>query len=139
MYKKAPTKVVRLQVLLGIKGMDDPELISRSARRDVVALLHVLSVEQPMGPLYRRINHREEHHIAFVALKMGGRSTDDPALLVCDRVQEPLQQRIDLSRLFFSIHMSLVWLFVGVIVLHMLAGLKHWLIDKDKVLQRMWF
>jgi cytochrome b561 len=45
----------------------------------------------------------------------------------------------DLSRLFFSIHASLVWLFVGVIALHALAGLKHWLIDKDKVLQRMWF
>jgi len=25
------------------------------------------------------------------------------------------------------------------IALHALAGLKHWLIDKDKVLQRMWF
>lgn len=45
----------------------------------------------------------------------------------------------DLQRLFFSIHASLVWLFVGVIVLHALAGLKHWLVDKDQVFQRMWF
>jgi len=28
---------------------------------------------------------------------------------------------------------------VTVIVLHALAGLKHLLIDKDKVFQRMWF
>jgi cytochrome b561 len=45
----------------------------------------------------------------------------------------------DLSKLFFTIHESLVWLFVAVIVVHALAGLKHWLVDRDRVLQRMWF
>jgi cytochrome b561 len=45
----------------------------------------------------------------------------------------------NLSKLFFTIHESIVWLFVAVIVVHALAGLKHWLVDKDKVLQRMWF
>jgi cytochrome b561 len=45
----------------------------------------------------------------------------------------------DLSKLFFTIHESLVWVFVAVIVLHALAGVKHLLVDKDKVFQRMWF
>lgn len=45
----------------------------------------------------------------------------------------------NLSKLFFTIHESLVWVFVAVIVLHALAGFKHLLIDKDKVFQRMWF
>jgi cytochrome b561 len=45
----------------------------------------------------------------------------------------------DLSKLFFTIHSSLVWVFVTVIVLHALAGLKHLVVDKDKVFQRMWF
>ena len=45
----------------------------------------------------------------------------------------------NLSKLFFTIHESLVWVFVTVIVLHALAGLKHLAMDKDKVCQRMWF
>ncbi|MEO7726867.1 MAG: cytochrome b [Burkholderiales bacterium] len=45
----------------------------------------------------------------------------------------------NLSKLFFTIHEALVWVFVAVIVLHALAGLKHLLIEKDKVFQRMWF
>ncbi len=45
----------------------------------------------------------------------------------------------NLSKLFFTIHEALVVVFVTVIVLHALAGLKHLLIDKDKVFQRMWF
>jgi cytochrome b561 len=45
----------------------------------------------------------------------------------------------ELSKLFFTIHAALVWVFVAVIVLHALAGLKHLLVDKDKVFQRMWF
>jgi cytochrome b561 len=45
----------------------------------------------------------------------------------------------DLSKLFFTIHAALVWVFVAVIVLHALGGLKHLLVDKDKVFQRMWF
>ena len=45
----------------------------------------------------------------------------------------------NLAKLFFTIHASLVWLFVGVIVLHVLAGLKHRFVDKDTIFQRMWF
>lgn len=45
----------------------------------------------------------------------------------------------ELSKLFFTIHESLVWVFVAVIVLHALAGIKHLIIDKDRVFQRMWF
>ena len=44
-----------------------------------------------------------------------------------------------LSKLFFTIHATLVWVLVAVIVLHALAGFKHLLVDKDKVFQRMWF
>ncbi len=45
----------------------------------------------------------------------------------------------DLSKLFFTIHEALVWVFVAVIVLHALAGLKHLVVDKDTVFHRMWF
>ena len=45
----------------------------------------------------------------------------------------------ELSKLFFTIHSTLVWVFVAAIVLHVLSGFKHLLVDKDKVFQRMWF
>lgn len=45
----------------------------------------------------------------------------------------------DLAEQFFSIHSALAWVLVVLVVLHALGGLKHALIDKDNVFQRMWF
>jgi cytochrome b561 len=45
----------------------------------------------------------------------------------------------ELSKLFFTIHSTLVWVLVAAVVLHALGGLKHLLVNKDKVFQRMWF
>ncbi|MDB5945322.1 MAG: putative cytochrome [Ramlibacter sp.] len=39
---------------------------------------------------------------------------------------------------FFSVHSITVWILVGLIVLHAAGGLKHLLIDRDQVFQRMW-
>jgi cytochrome b561 len=36
-------------------------------------------------------------------------------------------------------HSVIAWVFVGLISLHLLAALKHLLINKDGVFQRMWF
>ncbi|MDQ2987844.1 MAG: cytochrome b [Pseudomonadota bacterium] len=45
----------------------------------------------------------------------------------------------DVSERFFSIHIVLAWTMVAIIVLHAAGGLKHLLLDKDGVFQRMWF
>ena len=45
----------------------------------------------------------------------------------------------DLSEVFYGAHVFTSWILVALIVLHVLAGLKHLLIDKDGVFQRMWF
>ena len=45
----------------------------------------------------------------------------------------------DLSEFFFSAHSTIAWVLVGLISLHVLAALKHLLINKDGVFQRMWF
>ena len=45
----------------------------------------------------------------------------------------------DLAELFFSMHSVIAWVFVGLISLHLLAALKHLLINKDGVFQRIWF
>lgn len=44
----------------------------------------------------------------------------------------------DLSEIFFDIHSFAAWVLVGLITVHILAGLKHLLIDRDGVFQRMW-
>jgi cytochrome b561 len=40
---------------------------------------------------------------------------------------------------FFEWHEALVWITVALVALHVLAGLKHLLVDRDRVFQRMWF
>ena len=39
---------------------------------------------------------------------------------------------------FFQFHEALVWTTVALVVLHVLAGLKHLLVDRDRVFSRMW-
>ncbi|WP_034295270.1 cytochrome b [Herbaspirillum sp. RV1423] len=45
----------------------------------------------------------------------------------------------DVAEFFFSVHSFAAWILVILVCLHVLAGLKHLLIDKDGVFQRMWF
>lgn len=45
----------------------------------------------------------------------------------------------DISERFFGMHIVLAWVMVAIIVLHAAGGLKHLLLDKDGVFQRMWF
>ena len=44
----------------------------------------------------------------------------------------------DLSELLFSIHGATVWVLVALVLLHVAGGLKHLVIDRDGVFQRMW-
>lgn len=44
----------------------------------------------------------------------------------------------DTAEQFFGIHEVLVWVLVVLVVLHVLAGLKHLLVDRDGVFERMW-
>ena len=45
----------------------------------------------------------------------------------------------DTAESFFGYHEILVWITVGLVVLHVIGGLKHLLVDRDRVFQRMWF
>lgn len=44
----------------------------------------------------------------------------------------------DTAERFFDLHGTLAWVLVALIVLHAAGGLKHLLVDKDGVFQRMW-
>jgi cytochrome b561 len=45
----------------------------------------------------------------------------------------------DTAELFFGIHGAIAWILVALVALHTLAALKHLLVDRDRVFQRMWF
>ncbi|WP_136420367.1 cytochrome b [Herbaspirillum sp. ST 5-3] len=45
----------------------------------------------------------------------------------------------DTAELLFSIHEALVWILVVLVVFHAVAALKHLLVNRDRVFQRMWF
>ena len=45
----------------------------------------------------------------------------------------------DTAEFFFGLHSALAWVLVSLIVLHAVGGLKHLLVDKDEVFQRMRF
>ena len=42
------------------------------------------------------------------------------------------------AKQFFELHETLVWVLVALVVLHVLGGLKHLLLDRDEVFGRMW-
>ena len=45
----------------------------------------------------------------------------------------------DIAEQFFAVHSILAFILIGLIVLHVLAGFKHMLMDKDRVFYRIWF
>jgi cytochrome b561 len=45
----------------------------------------------------------------------------------------------DTAELFFGLHSALAWVLVILVAVHAVGGLKHLLVDKDGVFQRMWF
>lgn len=49
-----------------------------------------------------------------------------------------IEKNKHIAQLFSSIHYYLSWLLGGMIILHLLGNLKHYWIDKDKLIQTMW-
>lgn len=50
-----------------------------------------------------------------------------------------VNQSHDIAEKFFEVHEWVAWILVGLVVLHILAAIKHLFINKDNVFQRMWF
>lgn len=40
---------------------------------------------------------------------------------------------------WFAVHETVAWIIVGLVAVHAAGGLKHALVDRDRVFQRMWF
>ena len=44
-----------------------------------------------------------------------------------------------IAHFFFSVHSATVWLLVGLVIVHAAGALKHLLMGRDMVFERMWF
>ncbi|OGV43710.1 MAG: cytochrome B [Legionellales bacterium RIFCSPHIGHO2_12_FULL_42_9] len=44
-----------------------------------------------------------------------------------------------LAQWMFAAHQTIAWIIITLLFLHISGALKHYFIDRDKVLQRMWF
>ncbi|MFL6675676.1 MAG: cytochrome b [Massilia sp.] len=45
----------------------------------------------------------------------------------------------DTAEMFFGLHEAVAWTLVALVAVHALGGLKHLVINRDRVFQRMWF
>jgi cytochrome b561 len=84
------------------------------------ALLYVLMVVLPLMGLIGTVYSRSG--LVFFGAPL-------PRFAPFDRVA---------SDLFYAIHAWLSWVLVGLVVLHVIGGLKHLLVDRDGVFGRMW-
>lgn len=49
------------------------------------------------------------------------------------------QKNTPIASFFFSTHIVIAWIFITLIVIHIMGAFKHLLFDRDRVFQRMWF
>lgn len=82
-------------------------------------------------------------YIAMLAMPffgiVGTLFSDDETLLFGVALPRLVTANHDLAETFFEAHSITAWVFVALIAVHALAGLKHLVKDKDGVFQRMWF
>jgi cytochrome b561 len=70
---------------------------------------------------------------------LGASYTRDGLVLFGQRVPAWHAPGHDTAEAWFDVHEKIVWIMVGLVALHALAGLKHAFVDRDGVFQRMWF
>lgn len=68
---------------------------------------------------------------------LGASFSDDGLIFFGTALPRWVQPVHDTAELFFNIHGIAVWVLVGLVSLHVVGGLKHWLINRDGVFQRM--
>jgi cytochrome b561 len=69
---------------------------------------------------------------------VGASYTRDGLVLFGQRMPAWLAPAHDTAEAWFEVHETIVWIMVGLVALHALAGLKHAFVDRDGVFQRMW-
>lgn len=81
-------------------------------------------------------------YIALICMAMSGwimsvAANRTPTFFGLFQVSLPISPNEILAKQMNQIHVTLVWVLIGLIVLHIVGALKHYLIDKDSVLESM--
>lgn len=96
-------------------------------------------------PLWQKLLSRTIHYSLYILLLlmplsgwiMSVAANKTPTYFGLFRVPLPINPDIHLAKLMNQSHFIIAWILIALIVLHILGALKHYFVDKDKVLQRM--
>jgi hypothetical protein len=70
-------EIVRLQVILRTKRVNDPHLIAGTARGHIETLLEQFLVAKGKRSALRRVNQGYKDHVAFITLELSGISAEE--------------------------------------------------------------
>ena len=100
MLDEPATEVALLQVTAWIQRMNEPELIARAAGRHIVPLLGGLVLGHAEYATGGSMDHRQEDHVAFIALELRSISSNEAPSIQVDRADKFESQRLNQPGLF---------------------------------------
>src|SRR5713101_6486296 len=95
-------KVVRLEIVVGSKGMDNPHLIAGAAGGDVETLLEEFLVAEGERSALRGVNQRNEDDVALVALELSSVTAKKTVEFVAVGREMGTEKIIDLDGLLIA-------------------------------------
>jgi len=97
-------------------------------------------------PKWQRVAAKANHLLLYACMivmpvsgYLGSSFTKYPILYLGIKLPQWGWDSPALKDLFSQIHYVTVIIFIALIALHVAAALKHWLIDRDGIMRRMWF
>jgi cytochrome b561 len=97
-------------------------------------------------PKWERIAAKANHMLLYVCMivmpvsgYLGSSFTKYPILYFGIKLPQWGWDSPALKDLCSQVHLTTVIIFITLIAIHIAAALKHWLVDRDGVVQRMWF
>lgn len=97
-------------------------------------------------PKWERIAAKVNHVLLYVCMivmpasgYLGSSFTKYPILYFGIKLPQWGWDSPALKDLCSQVHLTTVIIFITLIAIHIAAALKHWLVDRDGVVQRMWF
>lgn len=109
-------------------------------------LAHRAPALPPTMPAWKRIAAKANHALLYVCMivmpvsgYLGSSFTKYPILYFGIKLPQWGWDAPELKELFSQVHFVTAVIFITLIAIHVAAAIKHWLIDRDGVAQRMWF
>jgi cytochrome b561 len=97
-------------------------------------------------PKWERIAAKANHFLLYACMilmpvsgYLGSSFTKYPILYWGIKLPQWGWDSPQLKDLMSQVHLTTVVIFIALIALHIAAALKHWLVDRDGIVERMWF